>query len=557
MRDDTQHSNRRFPVKMLAGSALVLLGLSYLYFQVDFLNERFNFNPGIPNVLNGVFTIVLIVAWSSWAFFWAKLRVLGLLIILIPAAFFTLYFPSFGGDGNVIGWKPRFWQSTVEYVSLATKSTGAINFTTTTTRDFPQFLGPHRNGTVDGVVLDSDWKTTPPVLRWKQNVGEGWSGFVAVNGYAVTQEQRGADECVACYEIETGQLAWIQRAPRRHEDITALGKVGPRATPTIDEGLVYVTGGTGVLDCLDGSTGEVVWSADVPTLVGISQISHTNGLGLSYSMEDSNLMWGRSGSPLVYQDKVIVPAGGPSIDPEKSTTTLIAFDKKTGKEIWRGGKRMVAYGSPSLETVLGKLQIVLVAEDHAVGHDPESGIELWNHERAGKSNANANCSQVTFVADNRLALSKGYNLGGELIELSEDGGVISVRSLKTDSRVMKTKLTSPVVFQGHAFSLSDGYLECTDLETLSRKWKQRGRFGNGQLLLVGDRLLVHAEGGQLLLISADPTEFQELGSIKTISGTCWNNLCLYGNLLMVRSELEMACFELPIRVENSTATNNQ
>ena len=318
-----------------------------------------------------------------------------------------------------------------------------------------------------------------------------------------------------------------------------------------------MTSGTGVLDCLDGSTGEVVWSADVPTLVGISQISHTNGLGLSYSMENSNLMWGRSGSPLVYQDKVFVPAGGPSIDPEKSTTTLIAFDKKTGKEIWRGGKRMVAYGSPSLETVLGKPQIVLVAEDHAVGHDPESGIELWNHERAGKSNAKANCSQVTFVADNRLALSKGYNLGGELIELSENEGVISVRSLKTDSRVMKTKLTSPVVFQGHAFSLSDGYLECTELETLSRKWKQRGRFGNGQLLLVGDQLLVHSEGGQLLLISANATEFQELGSIKTISGTCWNTLCLYGNLLLVRSELEMACFELPIQVENSTATKNQ
>ena len=258
------------------------------------------------------------------------------------------------------------------------------------------------------------------------------------------------------------------------------------------------------------------------------------------------MFWGRSCSPLVYQDKVIITAGGPPEDPE-NTTTLIAFEKKTGAEMWRGGNRMVAYGSPSVASILGKPQVLLVAESHAVGHDPESGAELWNHERPGLSSANANCSQATVVSDSQLLLSKGYNLGGELIELSNADGTFEVRSVHKDPRVLKTKLTNPVVLAGHAYSLSDGYLECTEITSLKRKWKQRGSFGNGQILLVGDKLLVHSENGTLFLVAAEPSGYQELGSLKTIDGICWNTLCLYGNRLLVRSEKEAACIELPTK----------
>ena len=148
---------------------------------------------------------------------------------------------------------------------------------------------------------------------------------------------------------------------------------------------------TGVLDCLDGADGSKIWSVDVPSLVGISQITSTNSVGLEYTEEDSALAWGRSTSPLIYNDIVIVPAGGlpkshPNFDEDKSST-MIAFDKLTGDEVWRGGNRMIAYGSPSVRTVLGRDQILLSAEDHAVGHDPETGEELWAFERPGGSNA--------------------------------------------------------------------------------------------------------------------------------------------------------------------------
>ena len=118
-----------------------------------------------------------------------------------------------------------------------------------------------------------------------------------------------------------------------------------------------------------------------------------------------------------------------------------------------------------------------------------------------------------------------------------------------------------MISDNHAYCLSDGYLECTRLfgddenepkQLLVRKWKTRGdlrrgqRIGNGQLLLIGDLLLVHSEAGELLLVEANSENYQQLGSIETISGICWNTICVYQNRVLVRSDQEAACFELPI-----------
>lgn len=534
---------------LFVGSILAAITSFVLFWQLEFLNERINLNPGIPNVFLIAITALGVLVWSSWLFFVAKMRWLGFLVFAIPAGFLTLYHPDFGGDANITGWNPRFWQTKANLrTAIGDAGEGQVDLSTTSPFDFPQFLGAERDGRVLGIELAEDWDRSQPKLIWKQPVGEGWSGFAAVNGFAVTQEQRGELECVTCYRISDGELMWIYSAARRHEDRLGLGKVGPRATPTIDEGLVYTMGGTGILDCIDGRNGQLVWSADIPQLVGITGSQTFNSRGLSFTEEDSSLVWGRAGSPLIYENLVIVPAGKPATIDGQSAATMIAFEKSTGKEIWRGGNRMISYGSPTVATLLGKPQILLIAEDHAVGHDPISGIELWSHSRPGNSGQDANCSQVTPISDRQLLFSKGYNLGGEVVELvsADDDGPVQVTSIAQDRRVLKTKLTNPVIKGNYAYSLSDGFLECTEVPSLKRQWKQRGRFGNGQLLLVADKLLIHTEDGELVLAKADPQKYQPLGTIKTISGTCWNTICMYKNLVLVRSEKEMACFELPV-----------
>jgi outer membrane protein assembly factor BamB len=362
----------------------------------------------------------------------------------------------------------------------------------------------------------------------------------------VTQEQRGDDECVTCYDLQTGELIWIHAAERRHSDLAGLGKVGPRATPTIRDGRVYAVGATGVLECLDGNRGSLLWSVDVPKLLGIEMVNRTNISGWKYQYESSRLSWGRSASPLVYGDLVIVPGGGPEDGPFH---TLVAFDKLTGEERWRGGNRMIAYGSPKLEKLLGREQITLVAESSAMGFDPSDGTVLWESDRPGFSNADANCTQAVRLADDLVLLSKGYQLGGETIRLAETEAGIAVETVWKNPRVLKTKMMTPIARDGYAYCLSDGFLECSQVDDPQlegrRMWRQRGRFGNGQMLLVGDYLLVHSEDGVLRLVEASPNAYRELCSFPTIDGVCWNTICLYKNYLLVRSELEMACIELP------------
>ena len=118
-------------------------------------------------------------------------------------------------------------------------------------------------------------------------------------------------------------------------------------------------------------------------------------------------------------------------------------------------------------------------------------------------------------------------------------------------------MMSPVIKDGFAYSLSDGFFECsniTDDEQEGRRtFRKRDRFGNGQLLLIGDHLLIHTEHGKLKLVKATPDKYVEIGEIPTIKGICWNTICLYDKYLLVRSEREAACFELSLEYTDAPA----
>jgi len=152
------------------------------------------------------------------------------------------------------------------------------------------------------------------------------------------------------------------------------------------------------------------------------------------------------------------------------------------------------------------------------------------------------------IDDTTLMLSKGYSIGAQVIELENDSGNLVPVPLARDPRVIKTKFSNPVIHNGFSYAISSRFLECVEAKTLKRKWRRRG-FGTGQVLLVGDKLLIHAETGKLAIAEANPEEYVELGSIDTIQGTCWNTITLYKDLVLVRSEKEAACFRLPLESE--------
>ena len=480
-------------------------------------------------------------------------RLLTFLAVTGSVFLFFFFFRLSQFSGNMVPqFTPRFSRppdAVLGKVSIEKKN-APINLTKSSDADFPQFLGPSRDNYLPGPPL-ADWSAAPPKELWRRKIGAGWSSFSAVNGYAVTMEQRGNEEWVTCYEARTGSPVWGHSVITRHEIIP--GGIGPRSTPTIHQGKVYALGATGILRCLDGATGKLLWQDDllvrygfavlVPDALDLKSAKKDLSPGVRKLMQteaEQIVMWGRSNSPLVVNNMLVLPAGG-VLGASKS---LVAYDIDTGEVVWEGGERQVSYSSPSLFTLSGVRQIVIVNEDTVTGNDIKTGKELWSHPWPGKSNGPASSSQTHVVGQDRLLLSKGYGIGAELIEVKLADGKWQIESIEKNPRVLKTKHTNVTIIGEHAYGLSDGVLECVELATLEAKWK-KGRYGHGQVLGVGDKILVLGERGELALVAADPEEFRELGKIQALQGQTWNNLCLTGKLLLIRNAEEAACYELP------------
>ncbi|MFV1968802.1 MAG: PQQ-binding-like beta-propeller repeat protein [Pirellulaceae bacterium] len=523
--------------RKLSPPVWVLVFVGLIFVAVAWI--RFGYVTGDhagANLLTLVGCFLAFVIIAAWFFLLSGYRLLtrvlvfagGMAALMGAKALFTVDHVS----GELVPtFKLRWAPSPDELlaVPVADASRETVDLVTTTDNDFPQFLGPHRDLRVDGFTLNRDWRANPPRLLWRQPIGAGWSSFAVVSGFAVTMEQRGELELVTCYQVQTGKPVWTHGVTTRHR--TTMGGVGPRCTPTIHGGKVYSLGATGAFHCLDGASGTVIWQEDLLKRCGVTPAEDATAVG-----------WGRSNSPLIVDDMVVVPVGGAKGGPYVS---LVAFDKDTGELVWEAGDRQVSYSSPVLATLCGKRQILSVNEDSISGYDPNTGETLWSQDWPGNSATKASVSQPAILGNDRFLLTKGYGAGSAMFRIEAVADDFRVKEVWRETRLLKTKFTNVVVYQGYVFGLSDGILECVDLSSGERQWK-RGRYGHGQLLGVGDLLLVQAESGEVALVEARPDRLEELGSFVALDGKTWNNLCLYGRFLLVRNGEEAACYELAI-----------
>ena len=383
-------------------------------------------------------------------------------------------------------------------------------------RDWPQFLGPERDNRLRGVHLEPDWTRHPPREIWRRPVGAAWSSFAVVDGRAITQEQHGPEEQVVCYDLATGRKLWQHADSTRYE--SAIAGVGPRATPTIAVDRVFTLGATGILNCLDLGTGAQIWSRDI----------------LADNRAEANV-WGISCSPLVLDTLVVVSAGGPD---ERS---LVAYHRQTGAFVWGGGSDRAGYSSPRLVTLAGREQILIFNSHSVVAHDPHSGVPLWRQP----------WDQVQCVAnplplpENRVLVSTGYGIGARLYHVNAAPGGGLTSNIVWKSPRLKAKFANMVYRDGFVYGLDDGVLVCLDPQNGKRLWK-RGRYGHGQLILIGDVLLIMSESGDVVLVEARPDRHVELARMTAFAGKTWNPPSFAAPYLLVRTDSEAVCYELAL-----------
>ncbi len=178
-------------------------------------------------------------------------------------------------------------------------------------------------------------------------------------------------------------------------------------------------------------------------------------------------------------------------------------------------------------------------------HDPVDGRMLWRYQWQGSQ---PKVAQPIPVGDGQVLIASGYGVGSMLLDVEQDGdGKFSVQQAwKSHNLKLKPKFTNPVLREGFVYGLDDGRsLVCLEVESGKRRW-QGGHYGHGQLLLVGDLLLVQAESGEMALVEASPKRYRELTTFQAIDGKSWNNPVLAGQYLLVRNAEEAACYKLPL-----------
>ncbi len=404
--------------------------------------------------------------------------------------------------------------NTANSATTPSANPAAAEANSTSNSSWPGFRGPNRDGVARAVPIDTDWSKQPPVAMWRQPIGPGWSSFAVNGNFIYTQEQRGNDELVSCYNLTTGKVVWRHRDAARFWESNA--GAGPRATPTLSNGRVYTFGATGILNALDERNGSVIWTRN--------------------AADDTKMKlpgWGFASSPLVVGDVVIVAAA----------SSLAGYDIANGNPRWFGPQGNRGYSSPHLATIGGVAQVLLLNGEGVISVAPADGAVLWKYAWEGDS-----IVQPAVTADGDVLVGSGSGLGSEvgLLRLAVTRGPSGWTAAERWTSIgLKPYFNDSVVHKDLAFGFDGSSLACIDLKNGERKWKG-GSYGHGQIVLLPDQdlLLALSEAGEVALIKATADQFTELTRFKAIEGKTWNHPVVVGDVLLVRNDQEMVAFRM-------------
>lgn len=384
--------------------------------------------------------------------------------------------------------------------------------------DWPQFLGPNRNSSADEETIVTRLTSDGQPILWRQPAGQGFSGPVVVGNKVLLFHQPKNEEVLECLSTETGEPLW-QIGYRCNFNGGLFGEVGPRATPAIANGTVFTFGASGTLQAVDLATGKLKWRRD---------------LQKEYDVPEG--YFGVGTSPVVEGNKLLVTVGA-------KEASLVAFDCESGKTIWNASNDAASYASPLVATINDRRLALFFARSGLHVVDPSDGKEEAFFRWRARMDASVNAASPVLV-DDRIFLSAEYGTGAVLLDLAPDGLKPIWKSLDSLSNHYDTS----VYWKGHLFGI-DGrqeggaQLRCIKADTGEVTWTQEG-FGCASIIRVKDLLICVTEPGEVILVAANPSLYQENGRQKIGTAPTRAQPALANGVLYVRTPAELVAVDM-------------
>jgi outer membrane protein assembly factor BamB len=394
--------------------------------------------------------------------------------------------------------------------------------------DWPRWRGPGNDGAVPaGAPVPKSLPAEPKVL-WKIPVGDGFSSPVVAAGKVFHLDNQQGKEVVHALDAATGKELWSAPLDEAFKD--GQTAAGPRCSPVVDGDRVYVQSCKGELQCLDAATGKAAWHVNYVKDFGATFIGE-KGSATGASRHGNN------GAPLVDGDRLLACVGGPDAG-------VVCFDKKTGKPVWNSQSDVPGYTGPVVATIAGVKQVIAFTAEGVVGLDAAKGGLLW---RVPVKTSFGRHVTTPVVAGDMVVVSS-HQAGLLGIKVTKEGGAVKAETAWTSKEAV-INFACPVAVGNFLYGVGPARnLVCVDVRSGKTAWSQKGIFGPadrayGGLIVAGENLLVLTDGGQLLLVAADPAQFKEVARAQ-VCGQNWCNPAYADGRLYVRDNQELRCVQL-------------
>ena len=414
-----------------------------------------------------------------------------------------------------------------------------------------RLLGSDFDGLANSPGIQFDWSRKPTVA-WRLEVGDGYGLGCVDNGRYYHADATVADgvrvERLRAFNLDDASLAWSVQRPMQYQDMYGY-ESGPRGTPTIAGDSIITFGCDGELICRNTADGSQLWSVATNKQYGVVQN-----------------FFGVGSSPLILDSAVVVPVGGSPLEDQQiapgrldrvisNGSALVAFDLKTGDEIWRCGKDLASYSSPRTMTIDGQTVVLLFARDQLLAVDPEQGNVLWSYPHRASILESVN-AMMPVVDGDHVFISECYQVGSVMLRVTPESATPVWKDPPQNRRAqsMRCHWSTPILIDGFLYGCSgrnnpDSDFRCVEFETGKVQWSD-GRRVRTSLARAGDHLVVLDEYGFLQVVRPSPEKLDvvvEHDFSDLVSSPCWAAPIIVGNRILIRGNHHVLCLLVPTK----------